>query len=105
MRPGRLLCVAWSPTDQPTDDSRHLRWHVGKNLPESLAYQPAMLIRIEDVSTDEEMRQAKQTRLTEGKHTIPCPAWKSSTSSPVIFPLRFLVFVVVGIDRGAQSGS
>ncbi len=35
---------------------------------------PAMLIRIEDVSTDEEIRQAKQTRITEGKHTIPVPS-------------------------------
>ncbi|MDD2533512.1 MAG: hypothetical protein PHC86_02285 [Eubacteriales bacterium] len=36
--------------------------------------QPAMLIRIEDVSSEEEMRQAKQTRITEGKHTIPVPS-------------------------------
>ena len=35
---------------------------------------PAMLIRIEDISTEEEMRQAKQTRMTEGKHTIPVPS-------------------------------
>ena len=35
---------------------------------------PSMLIRIEDVSTDEEMRQAKQTRISEGKHTIPVPS-------------------------------
>ncbi|MEA4887855.1 MAG: Asp23/Gls24 family envelope stress response protein [Clostridiaceae bacterium] len=35
---------------------------------------PSMLIRIEDVSTDEEMRQAKQTRMSEGKHTIPVPS-------------------------------
>lgn len=36
--------------------------------------QPSMMIRIEDVSTDEEMRQAKQTRMAEGKHTIPVPS-------------------------------
>lgn len=36
--------------------------------------QPSMLIRIEDVSSDEEMRQAKQTRMSEGKHTIPVPS-------------------------------
>lgn len=36
--------------------------------------QPSMLIRIEDVSSDEEMRQAKQTRMAEGKHTIPVPS-------------------------------
>jgi adenylate kinase family enzyme len=35
---------------------------------------PAMLIRIEDVSTEEEMRQARNTRMTEGKHTIPVPS-------------------------------
>ena len=35
---------------------------------------PSMLIRIEDVSTDEEIRQARQTRLSEGKHTIPVPS-------------------------------
>lgn len=35
---------------------------------------PSMLIRIEDVSSDEEMRQAKQIRLSEGKHTIPVPS-------------------------------
>lgn len=35
---------------------------------------PSMLIRIEDVSSEEEMRQAKQTRMSEGKHTIPVPS-------------------------------
>lgn len=35
---------------------------------------PAMLIRIEDISSEEEMRDAKQTRMTEGKHTIPVPS-------------------------------
>lgn len=35
---------------------------------------PSMLIRIEDVSSDEEMRLAKQTRMTEGRHTIPVPS-------------------------------
>ena len=35
---------------------------------------PSMLIRIEDVSSDEEMRQAKQIRMSEGKHTIPVPS-------------------------------
>lgn len=36
--------------------------------------QPAMLIRIEDVSTEEEMRAAKNTRMTDGMHTIPVPS-------------------------------
>lgn len=35
--------------------------------------QPSMLIRIEDVSTEEERRSARNTRLTEGMHTIPVP--------------------------------
>lgn len=36
--------------------------------------QPTMLIRIEDVSTEEEIRQARTTRMTEGMHTIPVPS-------------------------------
>lgn len=35
---------------------------------------PAMLIRIEDISTESEMQKAKQTRLSEGLHTIPVPS-------------------------------
>lgn len=35
---------------------------------------PSIKIRIEDVSTEEERNQAKQTRLSEGKHTIPVPS-------------------------------
>jgi len=36
--------------------------------------QPSMLIRIEDVSSEQEMREAKETRLTQGRHTIPVPS-------------------------------
>lgn len=36
--------------------------------------QPSMLIRIEDVSTEEERRLARTTRMTEGMHTIPVPS-------------------------------
>ncbi len=36
--------------------------------------QPSMLIRIEDVSTEEERRLARNTRMTEGMHTIPVPS-------------------------------
>jgi len=36
--------------------------------------QPAMLIKIEDISSEEEMQQAKHTRITEGMHTIPVPS-------------------------------
>ncbi len=36
--------------------------------------QPAMLIRIEDISTEAEIQEARHTRLTEGMHTIPVPS-------------------------------
>ena len=36
--------------------------------------QPAMRIGIEDVTNEEERRLAKQTRMTEGQHTIPVPS-------------------------------
>jgi len=36
--------------------------------------QPSMLIRIEDVATEEERRIARNTRMTEGMHTIPVPS-------------------------------
>ena len=36
--------------------------------------QPSMLIKIEDVSTEEERRSARNTRMTEGMHTIPVPS-------------------------------
>lgn len=36
--------------------------------------QPAMLIRIEDITTEEERQIAKTTRMTEGTHTIPVPS-------------------------------
>ena len=36
--------------------------------------QPTIKIRIEDVSTEEERSLARQTRLVEGKHTIPVPS-------------------------------
>ena len=35
--------------------------------------QPSMLINIEDVSTEEERQVARNTRMTEGMHTIPVP--------------------------------
>ena len=36
--------------------------------------QPSIRIRIEDVSSEEERNLARQTRLSEGKHTIPVPS-------------------------------
>lgn len=35
---------------------------------------PAMLIRIEDISSESEVQQAKRTRISEGLHTIPVPS-------------------------------
>lgn len=35
---------------------------------------PSIKIRIEDVSTEQERNLARQTRLSEGKHTIPVPS-------------------------------
>ncbi len=35
---------------------------------------PSIKIRIEDVSSEEERNRARQTRLSEGKHTIPVPS-------------------------------
>lgn len=35
---------------------------------------PTILIRIEDVTSEEERAEAKQTRLTEGRHAIPVPS-------------------------------
>lgn len=36
--------------------------------------RPSMLIRIEDVTSEEERQLAKATRMTEGQHTIPVPS-------------------------------
>lgn len=36
--------------------------------------QPTMLIRIEDITTEDERSMAKHTRMTQGKHTIPVPS-------------------------------
>lgn len=36
--------------------------------------EPARWIRIEDISTEAERRMARETRLTQGRHTIPVPS-------------------------------
>ncbi len=55
--------------------------------------QPAMLIQIEDVSSEEEMRLARQVRLTQGKHTIPVPSMeiKHEFSGTFVDPLARLI--------------
>lgn len=45
--------------------------HICENL---WLNQPSIKIRIEDVSSEEERNLARQTRLSEGKHTIPVPS-------------------------------
>jgi len=47
--------------------------------------QPSMLIRIEDVTTEEERQVARSTRLSEGTHTIPVPSMEINTISQGIF--------------------
>ncbi|NLB43755.1 MAG: Asp23/Gls24 family envelope stress response protein [Clostridiaceae bacterium] len=46
---------------------------------------PRMLIRIEDVSTEEEMRQAREVRLSQGKHAIPVPSMEIKHEFSVTF--------------------
>ncbi|NLC89953.1 MAG: hypothetical protein GX681_07835, partial [Clostridiaceae bacterium] len=55
--------------------------------------QPAIKLRIEDVTTEEERNQARQTRLSEGKHTIPVPSMeiKHDFSGYFTEPLQKLI--------------
>lgn len=52
--------------------------------------KPSMLIRIEDISTEEERRLAQEVRMSEGKHTIPVPTmeirheFSGSLAAPLI---------------------
>lgn len=64
---------------------------------------PSMLIRIEDVTTEEERHQARKNRLTEGQHTIPVPSMEikhefSGYFSEPISRLRSR------LDRDRQAG-
>lgn len=54
--------------------------------------QPSMLIRIEDVATEEERQIARNTRLSEGTHTIPVPSMeiKHDFSGYFLAPLQKL---------------
>ncbi len=54
--------------------------------------QPSMLIRIEDVTTEEERQVARSTRLSEGTHTIPVPSMeiKHDFSGYFLEPLQKL---------------
>jgi adenylate kinase family enzyme len=46
---------------------------------------PSKIIRIEDVSTQEEIEKAMHTRQIEGKHVIPVPSIEIKKSYPNIF--------------------
>lgn len=52
--------------------------------------EPAEVVRIEDVSTPEEIQEAKKVRRVEGKHVIPVPALeiKKYFSGYLLDPLR-----------------
>ncbi len=54
--------------------------------------QPTILIRIEDITTEEERQLAKTTRMTEGTHTIPVPSMeiKHDFSGYFLEPLQKL---------------
>lgn len=67
----RVLLEELPPALMILGTSRDMLDRICKNLWLS---KPAMLIRIEDISTEEERRLAKETRMTEGKHTIPVPS-------------------------------
>ena len=46
---------------------------------------PSKIIRIEDISTQEDIERAKRTRRIEGKHVIPVPSIEIKRSYPNIF--------------------
>lgn len=54
--------------------------------------KPSMLIRIEDITSEEERRLARQTRLSEGTHTIPVPSMeiRHEFSGSLVEPLMKL---------------
>lgn len=67
--------------------------------------QPAMLIRIEDVSTEEERRSARNTRMTEGMHSIPVPTLEIKHEFSGYFSDPFnKLRQKFDFERGAESG-
>lgn len=66
----RALLEEMPPALMILGTSREMIDRICQNLGLS---KPSMLIRIEDISTEEERREAKETRMSEGKHTIPVP--------------------------------
>jgi hypothetical protein len=65
--------------------------------------KPETVIRIEDVSSEEERRLARQTRISEGKHTIPVPSMEIKQSFPVPLPTPFPDCAAAGIATAAFS--
>jgi len=54
--------------------------------------RPEKVIDIAEIATEEEIRRARRTRRTEGKHVIPAPTFevKKSFSGYLVDPLRLL---------------
>lgn len=54
--------------------------------------RPEKVIDISEIATEEEIRRARRTRRTEGKHVIPAPTFevKKSFSGYLVDPLRLL---------------
>lgn len=67
---------------------------------------PSIKIKIEDVTTEEERNLARQTRLSEGKHTIPVPGMEIKHEFSGYFkePLgKFWQRLDLGVFGGASS--
>ena len=54
--------------------------------------RPDKVVEITDIASEEEIRRARRTRRTEGKHVIPAPTFevRKSFSGYLVDPLRFL---------------
>ncbi|HEY8449583.1 MAG TPA: Asp23/Gls24 family envelope stress response protein [Bacillota bacterium] len=79
-RPSRVLILGTSD-----DMIRHITKALG--LPD-----PVRTLRIEEIATPDEIRQARRVRRQQGKHVVPAPTFevKKSFSGYLIDPLRLL---------------
>lgn len=59
--------------------------------------QPAKIIKIEDIATEEEIEKAIRTRKIEGKHVIPVPSIEVKRNYPNIFYDAVRVFLKRGV--------
>ena len=65
---------------------------------------PAKIIKIEDISTQEEIDKAIRTRRIEGKHIIPVPSIKVKRSYPNIFYNAIRIFKRRMVAEGNIAG-